>query len=385
MEKDKNKTINWKKIHDKYKKLVGDENYKLYCNPFEHDIKNNRHIIDLSQRDTGKTTNWIIILLIVYQEYGYSFAYLRSNEVQVTIGRLKTLYNVIVENDYINKLTNGAYNDYIYDRGTKTWTLYNRDTNEADIEPFCYGLSTDKWDDYKSTLNLPKCETILFDEFINTYNRANEFIDLSNVMSTVFRHRTNNPRVVYLANTITKYSQWYSELGIAKVVKYMHIDDIKEVVTTKGTHLSIRLLGNRLTNARKEVNSLLYGFENPLLNSITGGDWSIKNYPHITRDMDIHTVQKNVYLINFYNEYAAADLIYESNNKMTYIYYHEISLDKLNQFACPVFTNMDDVRTNNSMPLIEADLTRLKELKIFYYQNNDIGDLIDNCIDFCKN
>ena len=54
MEKDKNKTINWKKIHDKYKKLVGDENYKVYCNPFEHDIKNNRHIIDLSQRDTGK-------------------------------------------------------------------------------------------------------------------------------------------------------------------------------------------------------------------------------------------------------------------------------------------------------------------------------------------
>ena len=37
---------------------------------------------------------------------------------------------------------------------------------------------------------------------------------------------------------------------------------------------------------REKINTEYYGFDNPLLKSITGGDWAVNNYPHIVPNED---------------------------------------------------------------------------------------------------
>lgn len=381
-EKD-NKAINWNTIHTTYKKLVGEENYKKYANPFCHDIKNNRWFIDLSERDTGKTTNTLLLALIVYIKYGYSYAYIRSDTQQLTVSKLQNLYNVITDNDYINKLTNGQYNDIFYDRIKKVWYLVNNETLDKDDNICCYGLSVHAYDEYKSTLNLPKCEIFIFDEFINQYCGRDDFIKLCHLMSTVFRHRKNNPRVFLLANTLTKYHFFFSELGIQKIVKYIKLDEVKEIITDKGTHVSVRLIKNNNNEVKKQVNSLLYGFNNPLLNSITGGEWDIENYPHLERELADITeyLEKNIIVVNFLDEYYSIDNI--MINGMCYAYVHNITKEKYNG---KIFM-LCEYPYDNRIPLeyIIDKLNYLQRYKLVFFQDNEVGDLFTNSIDYFKN
>lgn len=379
-EKD-NRKINWQKIHKRYKEVLGEHNYKTYANPFGHSIPSNRWFLDLSERDSGKTTDWLILALILWEEYGYGTAYVRTDLQQLTYAKVKNLFNVILENDYISKITKGKYDSIAYNRIGKTWNLLNTtgDSIETQEESCLYGLAVSEQESYKSTLNLPKCELFIYDEFVDKYSNRNTFIDLTHLMSTVFRHRVNNPRIVLLANTLTKYHYFYSELGIQKYIKYIKLDEVKEYVTEKGTHISCRLIKSNLNEVKKEVNSLLYGFENPLLNSITGGEWAIENYPHIERGMKYETTSPNLFIVNFLDEYFSCDEI--NIDGVGYVYFHNINLAK---FKDRTIYSICDVPTDKSVPIeyIKPLIEKIYNEKICYYQNNEVGDLVKNIIDY---
>lgn len=378
------RSINWAKVHKRYKEVLGKENYENYANPFAHDLKNNRWIISLSERDTGKTTNFLIVCLIIWWDYGYSTAYVRSDTQQLTYAKLQNLFNIVLEFDYVTKITDGKYNHIAYDRMTKTWHLCNTEgeTIETQDEACFYGLSVHNQEEYKSTLNLPRTTQLIFDEFINQYTYKDDFVNLCHLCSTIFRHRmTPPPTIILLANTLTKYHFFFSELGIQKFIKYIRLDEVQEYVTKKGTHISVTLIKSNITKVKKEVNSLLYGFENPLLNSITGGEWAIENYPHLTRFLEFETMQKNVFIVQFLEEYFAADYIIIDNK--TFLYFHEVNIEKLRDRE--IYTICDVVH-DNEIPIeyILKPMENCINLKLAYYQNNEIGDLVKNVIDYFK-
>ena len=53
--------------------------------------------------------------------------------------------------------------------------------------------------------------------------------------------------------------------------------------TPLGTKIFYKMLGDKDIQ-REKINTEYYGFDNPRLKSITGGDWAIANYPHIVRE-----------------------------------------------------------------------------------------------------
>ena len=103
---DVNKTIevDWKAIFELYNKLGCP---KEYYNPSTLPIDKAAFFFLTSERNTGKTTNLLLITMLLWQKYGMISGYLRQREEEVTPKELKNLMNVILANGYIKKITDG--------------------------------------------------------------------------------------------------------------------------------------------------------------------------------------------------------------------------------------------------------------------------------------
>ena len=123
---------------------------------------------------------------------------------------------------------------------------------------------------------------VLFDEFIGTYYRPLEAINFFDLLKTIFRNRISGV-VVMLANTINLNSQYFEEFEISRAVKQLHKGDKREIVTERGTRIYIEILDVKRTSSKRSLmNELFFGFKNPRLSAITGGEvWAFDSVPHI--------------------------------------------------------------------------------------------------------
>lgn len=372
--------------------LIRKELAKLKCpdtvyNPFKsHVIKSGKWYLDLSERSTGKSTNWILLGMVMYKLYGTQTIYIRESVDMIRPAHSRQLFRTILEWDYVSKITDGAYNSVKYN--SRSWYFYNTEKDQASDDAFMVALSLDENSLNKSSFNAPRGDLIIFDEFISRHNYANQFVDFCDTLKTVIRER-DSALIVMLANTIDRHTFWFKELGIYEQIQKMEIDSAKEYTNSGGTLISIALMGksaNKMPEHRKEHNRKFFGFINPKLNAITGGDWAMRIYPHPPKALEDDKPVKICY--NRYirhNNYLLQLELYKSSELGLYVICH-----KANQcYDDSIIYTIEDIAAKNerykwgSNKLDKLLLNLLKGNK-FYYATNLEGSLMDNYINEVK-
>ena len=284
----------WNLIKKEYKKLGCP---KDVYNPYKfHDVVSGKYIIDISERDTGKTTNWMLLAMTINKLYGSEIIYIRERTDMITPKNSKELFKTILQFDYVEKLTDGKYNNIRYN--SRRWYYWNDQTGEEGLEPFMMGWGLNENYDKKSSVQLPDSDIIIFDEFISPHNYMDEFVTYEDSIKSIIRER-DSPLMVLLANTTDLHSHWFKEFEVYDEIQKLQPGEHMEIKTIQGTTVDIGFVGyteKTMSEHRKRHNAKFFGFNNPKLNAIRGGGWSMRVYQHPYKEPDTTSIIQNRYI-----------------------------------------------------------------------------------------
>lgn len=277
----------WKAITRQLKKLkIPPGVYNPADYPFESGC---HYYVAMSERGVGKSTQWLLIGLIMFWMYGTHTVYVRQFRDMIAPKNTRDMFGLINASGYIDTLTKGQYNCAIYK--AKRWYLAHinddGDIDKKSTDWFMLQVSVDDGINLKSTINDPVADLIIFDEFISSRIPANdEFPMFCDLVSTFIRTRVS-PIIVLLTNTIDREAAMWHELEIHKHIREMHKGDKRLVKTDLGTHIYIDFISLVEVTAKKQRSNLFYfGFRNPKIAAITGlDDWNIVCFPHIPQTL----------------------------------------------------------------------------------------------------
>jgi len=380
---DKNKgiLIDWKQARKDFRKL-GIPTH-LY-NPCREPLEKAKHHIILSQRSSGKTTNLILLGMILNQNHGIIIHYIRSREEYITPKNIKDLMSTIQSFGYIEKITNGKYNSCIYH--ARRWYYCLRDEEGTIIvqsqNHFMICMSFDNNDNYKSSYTCNVADYVIVDEFIERFYYQNSFVLLMDLLMTLKRNRISMT-VFYSANTIDKNTIWFDEFMIKKEVNKMKIGEQKLIETKQGTPINVHIFSIdskniEQTKLQKLSNLLYFGFNNPKLASITGEDWAMGNYPHIP------TEKRKIVSRNHYIKFST-DLLRLTIVKFEKLGYGVLVTNATTSYDDSVIYTIDDItdpRFRHSYGYTKLDkiIWDLYKKKKFYYSTNEVGAIVESYI-----
>lgn len=337
------------------------------------------------ERSNGKTYATLKQVLENYFNDGSQFAYIRRWSVDVQPKRMNNLFNAIIEDGYLEKLSGGKFTAIFYRTGRFYLCTYNDKGkpiyNEEDIIGYAFSLSENE---HNKANSYPRVTTIIFDEFLtNKIYLPDEFMLFMNTVSTIVRQRTN-VKIYMLGNTVNKFCPYFKEMGLTNILtmKQGTID----VYTYGETKLKVAV---EYADSKKKFkkNNFYFAFNNPKLKMITGGAWELNIYPHAP----VKWLPKNImftYFIDFNDSLYQCEVINKDNNVFTYIH------EKTTPIKNP---DKDIIYTLDYNPKINYNINILKPLNDFqnkitwfythdrvYYQNNNVGDAINNYLKICK-
>ena len=400
---DINKGINydWKALRRDFAALgVPEYVYTPVNCPFEKS-----HIfVNMSDRSVGKTTNWLLLGLCMWKRYGTILHYMRSREDMITPKALKDLFSTVVEHGYIEKITDGKYNNVFYRARRWYFARISESEEIAEISEnhFMFCCSVDKSENLKSSYNCPKGDFILFDEFIGKYYPPDEFIFALDTVKTIIRDRIS-PVLIFSANTIDKNSPYFNELEIYDDIQTMTQGEKRLLTSSGGTNVVVEIVGqnDERQKRRSLVNKLFFGFKNPRLAAITGADWSMKYYPHIppqvkTIHRDIENVTylaQNIYILHN-SKLVRLDIV-DNEKRGLCAYCHWAGLaekDGIKDFYedSYIFTAGEilDTRYHFKFGDLSAPLPKflwgLYKQNKFFYSKNDVGAFVESYINYCN-
>lgn len=362
------------KIRKEYKKLKVPKDFYTPVNlPFE----SAKYFVGVSERSTGKTTNWVLFGMVMNKLYNTQIQYIRQSKDMIMPKNLNQFMDVIINNGYVEKITDGQYNSCEY--FARCWRYIKIEEGEIKEKaktPFMVCLSLDEAQNYKSSYNAPFGDIIIFDEFVSKRYWPNEFVIFCDLVKTIIRERIS-PFVVMLANTTDRYNEYFRELQIQDEILRIKVNEFFIKQTNKGTTIYCELIGNKNIE-REKLNELFFGFKNPRLASITGGDWAIDNYQHIEREESkildkTRFIEFNGYLVNL--EICQNDRlgIFVKAHKATKTYEESI-----------IYTveGIRDKRYRHKFGYTKLDkllFTYFNRNK-FFYSNNEVGNVVTSYI-----
>ena len=382
--------IDWKMIQ---KKLVAlDIPDDVYCPSLP--IESANYFIELSERSTGKTTQYLLIGLLLYKEYGIRTEYIRTRSEMTEKKSISNLYNVIIEYGYLNKIFGGKWDSMTYLAGQWHLVKHNEDGEIVDRDPdiccFCHNLSAKHVDTMKSSYNSPKGDWIVFDEFIpvNGITPEGEFLRFIQLLSTIKRMRRST-KIILCANTINKHNTYFQEFNIRRETTSLKIGESKLVTTPKGTPVYVHLIGlnERITDKRQFINNLYFGFDNPHLTSVVGGaEWELSNYPHLPKE-ELGEERRDIsheYYFKFLDELLTLKVC-KSSVLGTYGFIHEKTTPIPEEDPCRIYTleTKKDKRERfgfSQGDLIDKFIVMLYDTKQMFYATNEVGNLFENFI-----
>ena len=233
--------------------------------------KNATYNVIFGERSNGKTYATLKQVLENYFNDGTQFAYIRRWSVDVQPKRMNNLFNAIIEDGYLEKLSGGKFTAIFYRTGRFYLCTYNDKGkpiyNEEDVIGYAFSLSENE---HNKANSYPKVTTIIFDEFLtNKIYLPDEFILFMNTVSTIVRQRTN-VKIYMLGNTVNKFCPYFKEMGLTNIL-YMKQGSI-DVYTYGDSKLKVAV---EYADSKKKFkkNNYYFAFNNPKLKMITGGDW----------------------------------------------------------------------------------------------------------------
>lgn len=374
----------WKLLRKDFKTLkIPKDVYDTSKNPFETSYI----FVDVSERSVGKTTNWLLLGMLMYVRYGTIIQYIRQNELMITPKYMKDLMKTVREFNYIEKITKGKYNDCVYK--ARRWTFVHVDEKgEIDLmdkSHFMMCLSIDKSEIYKSSYNAPTGDLVIFDEFTSKHYSGDEFVYFLDLVKTIQRER-RSLKIVMLSNTLDVHNQYFHELEIFGTISKMNVGDKRDVITDGGTSIHINFIEPNLQLKEKKSisNMLYYGFKNPKLNAITGlnGTWALKNCQRIPKNKTYKSVDRHIYIShnNLLMNLEIVDI--DEIGIAMYVHYATFTYDDSIILTLDFIYDDKHKYKLGGKKLQKMILNMLEKSKI-YYASNDVNSLFENYLKLC--
>ncbi len=367
--------IDWKKVIKRCKALGVPENV---VTPFDYPFDRAKYFPVVSERSIGKTTNWILLGMVLNDMYGIIIQYIRQIVDMIMPKNSKKLFKTILEYDYIEQITEGRYNSVKY--SSRGFYYYNTETKEMAVDEFMHLLSIDEALTYKSVYNAPRGDLIIFDEFISKYTRPDEFIDFEDLVKTIIRDRYS-PIVAMLANTIDPYNIYFKEMEIYDEVQTLKAGESRLITTDKGTKIFIhRPIDGKDIIVKEKHNNMFFGFKNKKLASITGaGDWAISSYPHVPRGKKVRIID-NAHYVDFNGHFIKLQVSHiEDVGKTVVVHECKMTLDDIPKDAV-IYTTGDiynkHFRYCFGHTKVDAIIWQLYRMNRFYYVHNMLGEQV---------
>ena len=347
--------------------------------------KNATYNVIFGERSNGKTYATLKQVLENYFSNGSQFAYIRRWSVDVQPKRMNNLFNAIIEDGYLEKLSGGKFTAIFYRTGRFYLCTYNDKGkpiyNEEDIIGYAFSLSENE---HNKANSYPRVTTIIFDEFLtNKIYLPDEFILFMNTVSTIVRQRTN-VKIYMLGNTVNKYCPYFKEMGLTNILtmKQGTID----LYTYGESKLKVAV---EYADSKKKFkkNNFYFAFNNPKLKMITGGAWELNIYPHAP----VKWLPKNIiftYFIDFNDNIYQCEIINKDTNVFTYI--HEKTTPIKNPDKDIIYTLDYNPKINYNVNILKPLTDYQNKITWFYthdrvyYQDNNVGDAINNYLKICK-
>lgn len=287
---------NWKKIIAEYKKLGIPPEYD-YTEIVPFDNENLKWYNLNSERSVGKTTNLLLIGMVMNRMYGTQIQLVRHHIAKASY--YKELFNTIVNykmGSYIRQLTNDKYNSVKYYQKRFYYVDIQDGKEVAKAEaPFCVSLAAEDCYALCSTYEAPRGDLIILDECFNDKNRPEEFVRFVHLHKTIVRERISD-KIFILGNVLDVNNIWYRQMTIQNEVRKLKSGESKIVYTSQGMPIYIHFLENRAPERRRKFNKLHYGWDNPELNAIVGnGEWNVKMYPQTCELKDRKMIVRGIY------------------------------------------------------------------------------------------
>lgn len=337
------------------------------------------------ERSNGKTYATLKQALENYFDNGSQFAYIRRWSVDVQPKRMNNLFNAIIEDGYLDKLSGGKFTAIFYRTGRFYLCTYNDKGkpiyNEEDIIGYAFSLSENE---HNKANSYPRVTTIIFDEFLtNKIYLPDEFMLFMNTVSTIVRQRTN-VKIYMLGNTVNKFCPYFKEMGLTNILsmKQGSID----LYTYGESKLKVAV---EYADSKKKFkkNNFYFAFNNPKLKMITGGAWELNIYPHAP----VKWLPKNIiftYFIDFNDNIYQCEIINKDTNVFTFI--HEKTTPIKNPDKDIIYTLDYNPKINYNVNILKPLTDYQNKITWFYthdrvyYQDNNVGDAINNYLKICK-
>lgn len=345
--------------------------------------KEAQYNIIFGERSNGKTYSVLQYGLEDFCNRGKQTAIIRRWSEDFKGKRAGTMYQALVENKEIERLTQGKWTDVYYYSGRWYLCKYNEKMERTILEkPIAYAFSLGSMEHDKST-SYPEIDTILFDEFLTrTMYLPDEFVLFMNTLSTIIRHR-KNVKIFMLGNTVNKYCPYFNEMGLR------HIKDMKEgdidLYTYGDSDLKVAVEYCKPNKQGKESDTY-FAFDNPKLNMITGGSWEVNIYPHCP----IKYVPKDIkftYFIIFDSEILQCEIIVKDNNNFTFIHRKTspIKDEEKDLIYSTEYRPLPNWKRKINKPTtdIEKKIAMYFAKDKVFYQDNDVGEIIRNYLMWC--
>ena len=369
--------MNFKKITKKYKSLNCPEGY---YDPTTLPYDRDKYFVICTERSTGKTTNILLFGLCAnwIGDNHDQIIYIRQFEPMIERRNLRTLFSTIKEFGYIEKITEGHYTDIVYQSHSWYYCNYSEEGELLDraTDPFMICLSCDQSELYKSTLNTPHGNIIIFDEFCSKRTRQNEFVDFVDICKTVIRGRTE-PIIFMLGNTIDRNCQYFYEMELNDIANSLPLGAHTETITHDGTCIYVDFFSPGMTPQKTQHNKLFFGFKNKKLGAITGKDWSLTVMPHPPVDETRITITRQFYLL--YEDRLLNLELCRSENDGTHVIAHFATKGPYKDSIVFTLGLTQDWRYRYKFGHTKADklIWTLYERKKFYYSSNAVGAIVE--------
>lgn len=389
-----------RKIIKEIKALRMDSKYEKQCTTITNMILFNDISMLLSIRqDSGKTTNSLLVGLILYKLYNYTIEYIRSDKEQTTKANMETLfkyvsYNEVIGRNYIADIFNNEFNDVTYRANQKKFYLVYRDIDnniiKEDTNPCLVVHSNEEYKRIKSTYNNPKGNFILYDEFMDT-NRAtyNQMIEWCNNISTIGRNR-EECHCLMLGNNTNQFSFWFEEYCLSEDIKTLDFGGYIRKKSELGTTIEVRLL--EVSQERKEQNNnkliRFFGFNTPKMSAFNGlSAWQGSNWQHIPNRefLTDGEMLDNRFWIKHRGRYMRINIYSVNDREIVYLHFSKEPL--LNDGIVFTLEPVESVDIYGMGQYEEGIFKEISNILLkcyktnsFYYSTNQVGDLFSDYI-----
>ena len=186
-------------------------------------------------------------------------------------------------------------------------------------------------------------------------------------------------------NTVNQYSPYFAEMGLTNVKNQQKgTIDIYQYGTSD---LKVAVEYSD-TPAKKKKSDVYFAFDNPKLEMITDGGWEVDIYPHCPEKFAPKQILFIFYL-KFSTDILQAEIV--QGEYMQFLFIHRKTTPIKNGNTDIVYSAVDNIPKPNWHRNLFKDTDNISsKIRWFfaneqvYYQDNTLGEIVRNYIEWCS-